>query len=74
MKVVKFLSVLSVSLVAASCGDSGQSSEISSSEAISLCRSSVASAISAAGPDERDMMRAGDRALDRCMAGYGFTP
>ncbi len=74
MKVVKILPVLLVSVIVASCGDSGSSGGISKSEAISMCRSSVASAVRGAGSNERDMMRAGDRALESCMAGYGYTP
>ena len=81
MKSLKYLPVLCAAVVLSACGDSGSSggdtessSGLSKSEAISLCRSSVERAVRAAGSDERDMMRAGDKAMEDCMAGYGYSP
>ena len=66
METYKALTIIIVSVLVAAC-DSGSSSSYSSTKTVEDCRSEVDRAVRSAGSDERDMIRAGDKALEDCM-------
>jgi hypothetical protein len=69
MKANMMVVVLLAFFCASACDNSGSRGSASSSKTVSDCRGDVERAVRGAGSDERAMMRAGDKALEDCMAG-----
>ena len=63
------LCVLLASFLVVACDNSGSAGSASGSNPLSDCKGAVDRAVRNAGPDESEMIRAKDKALEDCMAG-----
>jgi len=69
MKSNIILTVLFASVFVVACDNSGSTDSANGSNTVSdYCRDAVDSAVRNAGPDESEMIRARDKALEDCMA------
>jgi hypothetical protein len=68
MKSNIIFTVLLASVLVVACDDSGSTGSASGSTTVSDCKDAVDRAVRNAGPDESEMMRARDKALEDCMA------
>lgn len=69
MKPHIILCVLLASFLAVACDNSGSWDGASGANSVSDCKDAVDRAVRNAGPDESEMIRAKDKALEDCMAG-----
>jgi hypothetical protein len=68
MKSNIILTVLLASVLVVACDNSGSTGSASGSNIVDDCRDTVDRAVRNAGPDESEMIRARDKALEDCMA------
>jgi len=69
MKLNIILTVLLATVLVVACDNSGSTGSAIGSNTVSDCGDTVDRAVRDAGPDESEMMRARDKALEDCMAG-----
>ena len=63
------LTVLLASVLVIACDNSGSTGSASSSTTANDCGEAVDRAVRDAGPDDSEIIRARDKALEECMAG-----
>jgi hypothetical protein len=69
MKLNIIVAVLLASVPVIACDNSGSTGSASNSTTVSDCGEAVDRAIRDAGPDDSEIIRARDKALEDCMAG-----
>jgi hypothetical protein len=69
MKSNIILTVLLASVFVIACDNSGSTGSASSSTTVGDCSEAVDRAVRDAGPDDSEIIRARDKALEDCMAG-----